>query len=319
MEPEDTWQCVARLVREHDPDSIAIESSSTTAFADGLSRTNYELLVEALDEPYRERLVSSEGLSVRWLETRTDREIELFTKVVARTREIVRECYSRAVITPGETTLGEARFFLMERGYELGMVPWFEATLWARRPGHAHLDDDGTVILPGDLLHCDVGFTYGGICSDIQEMAYVDNPEDPDNHAVISRVRDIHATAARFQDIAASQFREGATGNQILTATLAAAREAGIERPMIYTHPTGAFGHGPGPTIGTFGNQEFVEGTGEYRLHDRTCYALELNVREEMGPWDDLVVMYGQEIDVVFRDGAVEFPAGRQEDVHIIR
>jgi hypothetical protein len=164
-----------------------------------------------------------------------------------------------------------------------------------------------------------VGFTYGGICSDIQEMAYVDNPDDPENEAVISSVRDIHATAARFQDIAASQFREGATGNQILTATLAAARTAGIERPMIYTHPTGAFGHGPGPTIGTFGNQEFVEGTGEYRLHDRTCYALELNVREEMGPWDDLVVMYGQEIDVVFRDGAVEFPAGRQEDVHIIR
>ena len=318
MEPEDTWECVGRLVREHAPESIAIEVSPVTAFADGLSKSNYDALAEAIGERYRDRLVPAEHLTVRWLETRIDEEIDLLAKIVSATRGIVAECYSTSVITPGKTTLGEARFYLMERGYELGMVPWFEATVWARRRGHAHLDDDDTVIEPGDLLHCDVGFTYGGLNSDVQEMAYVDNPGDPEDAAVIERLREIHATAARLQDIAAESFREGATGNEILAAALERARAEGIARPMIYTHPIGLFGHGPGPTIGTFGNQEFVEGTGEYRLRDRTCYALELNVREEMGPWDDLVVMYGQEIDVVFRDGRVEFPAGRQRELHVI-
>jgi Xaa-Pro aminopeptidase len=318
MEPEDTWQCVGRIVREHDPTSIAIEVSSVTAFADGLSKSNYDALAEAIGERYRDRLVSAEALTVRWLETRIDEEIDLLAKNVSATRDIIAECYSTDVIVPGTTTLGEARFYLMERGYELGMVPWFEATVWARRPGHAHLDDDDTVIEPGDLLHCDVGFTCGGLNSDVQEMAYVNDASDPNNGAVIARLQEVHATATRLQDIAAAEFREGATGNEILAAALERAKREGIARAMIYTHPIGLYGHGPGPTIGTFGNQEFVEGTGEYKLHDRTCYALELNVREEMGPWDDLVVMYGQEIDVVFRDGRVEFPAGRQETLRVI-
>ncbi|MFW5738488.1 MAG: M24 family metallopeptidase, partial [Spirochaetota bacterium] len=228
MEPEDTWQCVGRLVREHDPASIAIEVSAVTAFADGLSKSNYDLLAEAIGERYRDRLVSAERLTVRWLETRIDEEIGLFEKIVAATRGIIAECYSTAVIAPGTTTLGEARFYLMERGHELGMVPWFEATVWARRPGHAHLDEDDTVIEPGDLLHCDVGFTYGGLYSDVQEMAYVNNPEDPGNDAVIARLEEIHATAARLQDIAAGEFREGATGNEILAAALDRAGVPGI-------------------------------------------------------------------------------------------
>jgi len=318
MDAEDTWQCVARIVREHDPDSIAVDSSTVTAFADGLSRSNYDQLAEALGEHYRDRIVTSERLAVRWLETRIDEELDLFTKIVSATRDIIAECYSPAVIVPGKTTLGEARFFLMERGYAMGMPPWFEATLWARRRGAAHLESDDTVIEPGDLLHCDVGFIYGGLCSDVQEMAYVNNPDDRENDAIRATLSAIHRTAMRLQDILASEFRAGATGNEVLAAALAKAREEGIERPMIYTHPTGAFGHGPGPTIGTFGNQGFVEGPGEYTVNDRTCYALELNVREKVAPWDELLIMYGQEIDVVFRDGAVRFPAGRQTELHIV-
>ncbi len=318
METEDTRQRLARLVRDHDPRTIAIETSSATAFADGLSKSNYDLLMEALGETYGGRTVSSETLTIRWLESRTDREIELFASVVAKTREIIAEVYSTEVISPGKTTLGEARFAMMERGHRLGMVPWFDATVWARRAGAPHIDDDDAVILPGDLLHCDVGFRYGTLCSDVQEMAYVDNPESPDNGRVIARLQEIHRTATRLREITAQAFREGATGNEVLAEALHTARTEGIERPMIYSHATGIFGHGPGPTIGQFGNQTFVEGSGEYRIRDRTCYALELNVREAVPAWDDLVIMYGQEIGIVFRDGAVEYPAGRQSTLHII-
>jgi Xaa-Pro aminopeptidase len=318
METEDTWECVARLVRRHDPVRISVQTSRTTAFADGLSKSNYDLLAAAIGPDYEERLVSGEEPTIHWLETRTPREIELFATVVAATRGIIRELYSTAVIRPGRTTLGEARFFMMERGQQMGMSPWFEATLWARRRGAAHIDDDDAVIRPGDLLHCDVGFCYGGLCSDVQEMAYVDDPESPDNDRVRKALSDLHAEAAQLLDILAGEFRSGATGNQILASALAKGREAGITRPMIYSHPTGPFGHGPGPTIGSFTNQNFVDGMGEYRIRENTSYALELNVRKELRPWDDLVVMYGQEIDVVYRGGRVEYPAGRQERLHVI-
>ncbi len=316
---EDEWQRLERLVQEIDPRTIAVETSPETAFADGLSKSNFDRLSAALGDTYRDRLVSSAALTVRWLESRTDREIDLFRQVLAKTREIIAWLYSREGITPGRTTLGEARFSMMERGYRLGMVPWFDATVWARRAGAAHIDDDDEVIRPGDVLHCDVGFCYGGLCSDVQEMAYIDNPDDPHNAETIARLEEIHRTALQVMDATAAQFAGGRTGNQVLADALAASREAGVARPMVYSHPTGLFGHGPGPTIGHFGNQEFVEGSGENRIHDRTCYALELNVREPVATWDDLTIMYGQEIDVVFRDGVVEYPAGRQESLHIVR
>ena len=315
---EDMWECLARLVREHDPATIAVETSSLTPFADGLTKTNWDHLITALDPRYHDRIRSSERLTLRWLETRSDEEIPLFREVIRATRRIIARCYSREVITAGQTTLGEARFFLMEEGIRLGMEPWFDATVWARRAGNAHLDGDDEVIQPGDLLHCDVGFRYGGLCSDVQEMAYVNDPRNPANERVIADLTRIHHTAMEFQDIVAAHMRAGLTGNEVLTRSLATAKERGIARPMLYSHPIGTFGHGPGPTIGSFGNQEHVDGLGEYPLHDRTAYALELNVREEVPAWDNLVVMYGQEIDVLLRDGELSYPGDRQRELHII-
>jgi hypothetical protein len=99
---------------------------------------------------------------------------------------------------------------------------------------------------------------------------------------------------------------------------LETAKASGISHPMIYSHPIGIYGHGPGPTIGSFGNQNFVPGSGERLVHDSTCYAMELNVMEPVSVWDNMIIMYGQEIDILFKDGTVHFYSGRQEALHII-
>jgi Xaa-Pro aminopeptidase len=312
---EDLWSCIGRIVREHKPKHIAIEISEQSPFADGLSKSNYDRLVACLDAEYRRRLRPAEPVVVRWLETRTEREIDLMRYITQTTRTIIAECYNRNVITPGQTTIGEARFFLMERATRLGMPPWFDATVWIRRKHEAHIDDDTAIIHEGDLLHCDFGVRYGKLCSDVQEMAYVKGPDDD---ALIGELQAIHRKAMRLQDILADTFSEGATGNDILVAALDRARAEGIARPMIYSHPIGLYGHGPGPTIGSFGNQQFVAGSGERHVHDSTCYAMELNVMEEVPSWDGLRIMYGQEIVILFKDGKVRFFAGRQEQLHII-
>ncbi len=51
---------------------------------------------------------------------------------------------------------------------------------------------------------------------------------------------------------------------------------------MLYSHPIGVYGHGAGPSIGMYDNQGFVPGHGEEIMHDDTCYALELNVTEQV-------------------------------------
>jgi len=315
MPEEDLWSCIGRIISEQDPRNIAIDISATSPFADGLSKTNYDRLLKSTDSRFRERFISSESIAIRWLETRTQKEMDLLKVIVATTRDIIGECYSRATITPGQTTIGEARFFLMERATRLGMIPWFDATIWIRRKGTAHIEDDDAVILEGDLLHCDFGVKYAGLCSDVQEMAYV---KAQDDEVLIGELGRIHTIAMRTQDILAQTFILGSTGNAILSAALERARNEGIRKAMIYSHPIGMYGHGPGPVIGSFGNQKSVEGTGERVLNDSTCYAMELNVRELVPSWDDLEIMYGQEIDVLFKDGKVEYFAGRQERLHII-
>ena len=315
MPEEDLWSCMGRIIGEQDPRNIAIDVCGTSPFADGLSKTNHDRLLACVDSRYHDRLISSEAIAIRWLETRTQKEMDLVTRIVATTRDIIKECYSRATITPGVTTIGEARFFLMERATRLGMIPWFDATIWIRRKGTAHIEDDSAVIQAGDLLHCDFGVKYAGLCSDIQEMAYVKAEND---EGLIGELKRIHTIAMRTQDILAQGFVQGSTGNAILSASLGRARSEGIRKPMIYSHPIGIFGHGPGPVIGSFGNQKSVEVTGERLLNDSTCYAMELNVREPVPSWDNLEIMYGQEIDILFKDGRVEFFAGRQERLHII-
>lgn len=315
MPAESEADCIRRLVNEINPKNIAIDISGLTAFSDGLSKTNYDYLLTCIDISHHHKIVSAEQLGIRWLETRTIKEIDIYRKIVQLTREIVKRCYSREVITPGVTTIGQARFFLQEEAMRCYGKPWFDATVWIRRRGHAHIEDDDAVIQEEDLLHCDFGFELYGLCSDIQEMAYVKGKDD---NEVISQLEVIHTKAMTVQNCLAESFVLSRTGNEILQDALIKSKDKGIKRPMIYTHPIGIYGHGPGPTIGSFTNQDFVEGMGEYTLHEQTLYAMELNVQEKVQAWDDLIIMYGQEIDVAFSKGKIEFLGGRQKSLHII-
>ena len=314
MDEEDVWSCIARRIRECDPDIIKLDMADHTPFSDGLSKTNYDRLMQSVDKTYQGRFVSAEDIAIRWLETRTDTEIDLIARITSATRNIIAQCYSSQVITPGKTTIGEARFYLMERALRLGMIPWFDATIWVRRKGYAHIEDDSAVIKKGDLLHCDFGVRFGSLCSDVQEMAYVQDDQD---HDTINELKDIHKKAMKLQDILAHEFIEGRTGNEILQESLKKAKRT-LAKPMIYSHPIGIYGHGPGPVIGSFGNQEYVEGSGERILHDATCYAMELNIRENVPSWDNLEIMYGQEIDILFKNNKVHYLADRQKELHII-
>jgi Xaa-Pro aminopeptidase len=316
MPEEDLWSCIARIIAEVNPKTISLDISEHTAFADGLSKTNYDRFLSAIDPKFYQRIISSEPIAIRWLETRTYTELKLIKYLTDETRTIIKECYNKKTIKAGKTTIGEARFYLMEQATNKGMPPWFDATVWIRRKGSSHIEDDTQIIEAGDLLHCDFGVLYGGLCSDVQEMAYVTGHEDDEN--VIAELNRIHALAAKTQDILAAAFGEYKSGNDILKEALETAKASGISHPMIYSHPIGIYGPGPGPTIGSFGNQNFVPGSGERLVHDSTCYAMELNVMEPVSVWDNMIIMYGQEIDILFKDGTVHFYSGRQEALHII-
>ena len=129
-------------------------------------------------------MTSAEELAVRWIETRTDREMTLFAHLVEITHDIIAEAFSEKVITPGFTTTTDVEWWMRQKVRELGMTTWFHPTVDIQRTaeelkGHLYSFSDRPgkqIIQPGDLLHCDFGITYLRLNTDCQELAYVLRP-----------------------------------------------------------------------------------------------------------------------------------------------
>ncbi|MCP4899051.1 MAG: aminopeptidase P family protein [bacterium] len=318
-EPEEQWQRLAELIKERDPQRIGINVSRSWAFADGLSVGLKEQLEEALGEDLSERLTGAEDLVIRWLETRTPAELEVYPHIVGLARGVIAEAFSDRVITPGVTTTSDVSAYMLQRFSDLNLRTWFPPWVDVQHPEtpcnpeEPICTEDG-VIRPGDLLHTDVGICYLRLCTDTQEMGYVlrlGESAPPDD------LLDALAVGNRWQDLHTDQFRSGYSGNEILEKGLVAMAEAGITG-SIYSHPLGMFGHGPGPIIGLWDKQEVIPVRGEWLLYPNTAYAIEGNVKVAAPDWSDQLAQIKLEQSAYFDGEKVIYLAGRQTAWHLI-
>ncbi len=311
---EEQYECLARLIKERDPKKIGINVSNTFAFGDGLTHGEYTMLVDALGE-YSERLVSAETLCIRWLETRSKEELETYPTLVELTHAIIQEGFSSKVITPGVSTVDDVQWWMRQKMLDLGVEMWFPATV--DRQGHRDKYDDNektNVIHRGDLLHCDIGFYYLGLATDVQQNAYVLRHGETD---APQGLKDALVDANKLQDYHAEAMKTGRTGNEILKLALDKACENGVN-PSIYTHPIGVHGHAAGPTIGLWDQQGGVPGRGDYKLYPDTCYAIELNAKRCVPEWDNQEVRMSLEQDAWWTGEKLVFLAGRQKKLHLV-
>ena len=311
---EEQWQAVGRLARERDPKCIGIDVSSTFAFGDGLSHSEFLELVQALGPDLMARAKGAERLAVGWLERRTEQELAAYPGIVQMAHGIVEEGFSSRVVHPGVTSCGDVSWWMRQRMEDMGLPAWFHPSVSGQRQGDADPGQDAS-ILPGDVLHCDMGFHYLGLATDCQQLAYVLKPGETDAPDGVKRVL---ALGNRLQDLLAGEYLRGRTGNQILAATLEKMRVEQIDG-SVYTHPLGYHGHAAGPTIGLFDHQEGVPGRGDYELFDDTCYAMELNAKAPVAEWGGQEVRAALEEDIAFTGGKVFFLDGRQTSFHLIR
>ncbi len=321
---EDQDSCLARIVAERGPERIGLNYSSTFAHADGLTHTLYRKLTAALGPGLASRFVSAERLSVGWLEQRTAAEIGAYGAISEIGHRIIAESFSPSVVHAGRTTVEDLEWWIRQAIHDRGLTAWFQPTVDIQAADLAFAGVTSTrdgahpntrnVILPGDLIHCDVGFYYLGLAVDQQQNAYVLRPGESAAPAGLSEL--LHE-ANRVQDIIAEQMVVGRTGNEILQAALAEARDARLPA-AVYAHPLGYHGHAAGPTIGLWDNQERVPGAGDYELNDNTCYAIELNVTAPVPEWRDRGggnVRMAVEEDAVVTGGKLEWLSGRQESL----
>jgi Xaa-Pro aminopeptidase len=309
----DQWQAVADLIAARDPAKIAVNTSDLYQFADGMTLSQYEKFTGALPASLRSRIVSGETLAIRWLETRTPAEMEIYPSVLRTAHAIIAEAFSRAVITPGVTTAEQVQWWYRDRLLQLGLEPWFHPSVAIQRAGAKGMLEGDEVIQPGDLLWTDFGINYLRLSTDTQHLAYVLKPGERDAPAGL---RQGLANSNRVQDILRRQFAVGRSGNAALASARAEAVAAGLD-PSIYTHPIGLHGHGAGPSIGFWDNQN-ADPRGSGVINANTAWSIELTTYAAVPEWGGQRVDFRSEENAFFDGKTVRFIDGRQTEITLI-
>ncbi len=215
------------------------------------------------------------------------------------------------------TTTEDVVWWYREIIKELKLDTWFHPsvsiqrnepeTITAKRP-------TPLVIQPGDLLHVDFGITYLRLNTDTQQHAYILKAGETDAPVYL---RNAFQRGNKLQDILTGNFKEGKTGNQILADTRKQAIDQGIA-PSIYTHPIGFHGHAAGTTIGMWDSQGGVPFTGDYPIHYKTAYSIELNCTVNIPEWKKDIRIQLEE-DGYFDETGFRYIDGRQREIILIQ
>ena len=311
------WQVLKEVVEARNPSKIAINTSRVFAFSDGLTAGERDGMFEALGEPWTSRMTSPDGLPLELIALRLAEEQTFYRKLQDLVWNLVDEMFSSRVVTPGVTRTSDLVWWWRQRVNDLGLGTWFQPSIEVQRRGASaeQLGED-PVIQRGDVLWCDVGITALRLNTDTQHNAYVLRAGETEPPAGLQQAL---KNANRLQDIVFEEVRPGRTGNEILRASLAKLRAAGLDGTL-YSHPIGMNGHGAGPLIGLWDYQEGVPGRGDFPVSANMWFSSELQVTSAVPEWEGQRVRIAQEEDFfVGPDGLPRWFKARQDRFHLIR
>lgn len=310
---------LARVIRELNPRRIGIDVSPTWAFGDGLSASLRDRLTAALGPDLSSRLVSAEKLCLGWLERRSPQELSVYRHICGIAHDLIAEFFSSRVIIPDITTADSVEWGIRQRLTELGLEPWFHPSIdIIRSKKDAARYAEHAVIRRGDLVHCDLGLKYLGLCTDMQWHAYVLREGEEDAPQGLKQAL---ARAVAVAEIFMDEFKTGRTGYEIETSAMSKAGAAGL-RPLIYSHPIGYFGHSAGCIMEARPPEKAPEGTRaqmDYPLYPDTCYAIEFSSTTSVPEWEGEDVVISYEETGVYTSQGCRFLDGHQTSFYLIR
>ncbi|PZN96264.1 MAG: Xaa-Pro aminopeptidase [Alphaproteobacteria bacterium] len=311
----DQWRRIATIITERSPRRIALNVSSDSAFADGLTHSQYQDLTAVLTPAQRAAIVPAFSLAIGWLETRTPAEMARYGEIVRIAHAIIGEGFSGAVIKRGVTTNQDLVWWYRQRVSDLGLGSWFHPSVEITRRGvPGVIRETAEPIRAGDMLRVDFGISYLGLNTDTQHVAYVLRPGETDAPAGLRA--GLRANNA-VQDAVTAEMKVGLTGNTVLARARARAIAQGLQ-PTIYSHPIGYHGHAASSAIGQSENQDFVP-HGEYRLRPDIAWSIELKATQAVPEWDGQMVDFKSEEDAFFDGRRVTYIDGRQTRFHLIK
>ncbi|MFN5581880.1 M24 family metallopeptidase [Gemmatimonas sp.] len=314
---DEQWSILKQVIEERQPKKIALNTSRTFAFADGLSSGEKEGMLEALGPAWASKVVNAEALAVDMIAARQPEEEAAFRELNRVAWEIIAEAFSNKVITPGVTKADDVVWWMRQRLADLGLSTWFQPSVEVQRAfGSPDLVGVNPTIQRGDLLHCDFGVTAMGLNTDTQHNGYVLRDGETDVPAGLKKAL---ANSNRLQDLTVEELKPGRTGNDVLKAVLTRMKAEGIDGTE-YSHPIGLHGHGAGALVGLWDYQDGVPGRGDHRIIPGMWYSIELQATTRVPEWNNQLVRSAQEEDVIIdASGKVRWAFGRQTTYHLVK
>jgi len=249
---------IARL----DPAQIAINYSTETESADGLTLGMYKTLLEHLSEtPYPERLISAAQVVERLKGRKLPEEVERIERAVRLTEQIFDDL--AAHLRPGQTEL-EIAAFVGERMKVHGVGPsWDPAYCPAVDAGpdkvFGHAGPTGLHARRGHLLHFDFGVSANGFCSDLQRMYFFGRRSE-----IPAEVRHAFDAVRGAIEAAAAFLRPGRIGHEV----------DAVARAQITSHGYEEYAHGLGHQIGRFAHDGGMRLAPTWELFGRRAYGV---------------------------------------------
>lgn len=244
-----TLEKAVEFLKEKNFKSIAINTSSTNALADGLSHSQ-QVELEKLLGADASKLISSTELVYEWLSIKLPEEVEIMKKAAQLASDFQIEAYD--MIVPGKTTDADVAKFLKAKMAEYGVKDAWHPD---QNPnvnsgpdrGHSHATEK--VIMPGDVIQIDFGVKLYDIwVSDIQRFAYVLKEGETSAPADIQKYWENGKAGSRA---ALAAMKPGVKGIDVDRAQRDLMTKAGSEFVMWSTgHPVGYVAHDVGPNLG---------------------------------------------------------------------
>jgi len=310
-----------KFVEDRDPKTIALNFKGNRGATSGLTYDAYQFLADALGDKYEKRFVAAQKLITDYLDTRLPEELEHYRTGVLATDIITRRAFSNEVITPGKTTVGDVRWWMMQQLNNLGVTTWFQPDLRVQRK-QTNVNPAGSTFMPtasesmvierGDVIHVDFGLIYMGLSTDWQKMGYVLNKGEKDAPAGLKAAM---KNTNRLQDIIFSFARAGMTGPDVFEKTMAECKKEGINA-MIYSHPLGAQGHGLGAPIDF---RPRITGADEELIRPGSYMSIEMNTSTDVPEWGNQRVTIMAEDDAHMTESGYQWFRPRQTEFYLIK
>ncbi len=239
------------VIRQLDPQQIAINTSTSDVLADGLTHGMYQILGEILEgTPYIDRFCSAENVISALRGRKTPAEMERIRTAIQTTHEIYEQTFEHVQIGMSEREVSE---FMHGQLATRGLEPAWSyegcpiVNAGPDSPvGHGAPGD--FTIQAGQILHLDFGVRQNGYCSDIQRVVYFLAPGETQPPEAVQRGFDIIVRAIQA---VVDEMRPGRQAKELDAVARSIVTEAGYPEFMYATgHQLGRLAHDGGALMG---------------------------------------------------------------------